>query len=96
MSRFRLLTIFMSGMLGTATLPDQVASAPVLNSANRNALVEQNQLLMLENRLRRQQYQQQQQHFRGQDREIAPQQRPDRPLTCQHQRSSNGFVSICR
>ncbi|WP_263496165.1 MULTISPECIES: hypothetical protein [Mesorhizobium] len=43
MSRFRLLTIFMLGMLGTATLPDQVASAPVLNSANRNALVEQNE-----------------------------------------------------
>ncbi|WP_245430147.1 MULTISPECIES: hypothetical protein [Mesorhizobium] len=65
MSRFRLLTIFMSGMLGTATLPDPVASAPVLNPANRNGMVEQNELLMLENRLRRQQYQQQQQQFPG-------------------------------
>ncbi|ADV14599.1 hypothetical protein Mesau_05550 [Mesorhizobium australicum WSM2073] len=95
MSRFRLLTIFMSGMLGTAALPGPVASAPVLNPANRNALVEQNESLMLENRLRRQQFQQQQ-HFRAQDREIAPLQRRDRMLICQLQPSSNGFVSICR
>ncbi|WP_027040360.1 hypothetical protein [Mesorhizobium ciceri] len=93
MPRFRLLTSFMSGMLATVTLPGPVASAPVLNPANRNALVQQNELLMLENRLRRQQYQEQQQQFRAKDRE---QQRPGRPLICQVQRSGNGFVSICR
>jgi hypothetical protein len=101
MSRLRLLTIFMSAMLATATLPGASpgASAQVLNPANRNTVIQQNELQMLQNRLRRQQFQQQQQQFRAQDREISPQQRPDVPQmkpTCQLQRSGNGFVSTCR
>ena len=101
MSPLRLSTIFMSAMLATATLSgaSPVASAQILNPADRNALVQQNQLQMLENRLRRQQYQQQQQQFRAQDREIAPPQRPDVPQmrpTCQLRPSGSGFIRTCR
>ncbi|WP_082982777.1 hypothetical protein [Mesorhizobium sp. AA22] len=88
----------MSAMLATAMLPDAAVSAQIVTPANRNALVPQNELQMLENRLRRQRYQQQQQQFRAQDREVAPQ-RPDiqqmRP-TCQLRRSGSRFISTCR
>ncbi|QIA21840.1 hypothetical protein A9K68_008420 [Mesorhizobium sp. AA22] len=98
MSPLRPSTIFMSAMLATAMLPDAAVSAQIVTPANRNALVPQNELQMLENRLRRQRYQQQQQQFRAQDREVAPQ-RPDiqqmRP-TCQLRRSGSRFISTCR
>ncbi|MEP6565299.1 MAG: hypothetical protein ABJB10_09170 [Mesorhizobium sp.] len=91
----------MSAMLATAMVPvaTSYTSAQVVIPTNRSALVQQNELQMLENRLQRQQFQQQQQQFRDQDRQIVPPQRPTVPVirpSCQLQPSGGGFVTVCR
>ncbi|RWN53189.1 MAG: hypothetical protein EOS04_14035 [Mesorhizobium sp.] len=88
----------MSGTLATAMLSGAAVSAQNVAPANRNTVVLQGELQMLENRLRRQQFQQQQQQFRAQDRVVVPQ-RPDVPQmapTCQLRRSGSRFISVCR
>ena len=98
MSPLRLSTILMSATLATAMLSGTAVSAQNVSPANRNTVVLQGELQMLENRLRRQRYQQQQQQFRDQDRGVAPQ-RPDVPQmkpTCQLRRSGSRFISVCR
>lgn len=101
MSPLRFSSVLMTAILATAFVPvaTSYASAQVVIPTNRNALVEQNELQMLENRLQRQQFQQQQQQFRAQDREIVPPQRPIVPVikpSCQLQPSGGGFVTVCR
>lgn len=99
MSRLRLSTVLMTAMLATAILPVAGVSAQVVIPTNRNALVDQNELQMLENRLQRRQFQQQQQQFRAEDRVIVPPQRPTVPVikpSCQLQPSGGGFVTVCR
>ncbi|WP_287230410.1 hypothetical protein [Mesorhizobium sp.] len=94
----RLSTILMSATLATAMLSGAAVSAQNVAPANRNTVVLQGELQMLENRLRRQQFQQQQQQFRAQDRVVVPQ-RPDVPQmapTCQLRRSGSRFISVCR
>ncbi|MCF6100755.1 hypothetical protein [Mesorhizobium muleiense] len=98
MSPLRLSTILMSATLATAMLSSAAVSAQNVAPANRNTVVLQGELQMLENRLRRQQFQQQQQQFRAQDRVVVPQ-RPDVPQmapTCQLRRSGSRFISVCR
>ena len=101
MSPLRFSTVLMTAMLAIALVPvaSPYASAQVVIPTNRNALVDQNELQMLENRLQRQQFQQQQQQFREQDRQIVPPQRPTVPVvrpSCQLQPSGGGFVTVCR
>ncbi|BAV47858.1 Uncharacterized protein MLTONO_2955 [Mesorhizobium loti] len=76
------------------------ASAQVLNpTANGNALVQQNDLQILQNRVQRQQFQQQQQQYRAQDRVIVQQPPPVVPQvrsSCQTQIIGNTAVSTCR
>ncbi|ESX80149.1 MULTISPECIES: hypothetical protein [unclassified Mesorhizobium] len=101
MSQLRLLTFLGSAMLATVMLSgvNPAASAQIVSPADRNALIQQNQLQMLENRLQRQQYQQQQQQYRAQDRQIPapqPQVVPQMKPTCQLLPSGSGFVSTCR
>jgi len=101
MSPLRFSSVLMTAILATAMVPvaSPYASAQVVIPTNRNALVEQNELQMLENRLQRQLFQQQQQQFRAQDREIVPPQRPIVPVikpSCQLQPSGGGFVTVCR
>lgn len=98
MSPLRLSTILMSATLATAMLSGAAVSAQNVAPANRNTVVLRGELQMLENRLRRQQFQQQQQQFRAQDRVVVPQ-RPDVPQmapTCQLRRSGSRFISVCR
>ncbi|RWO79440.1 MAG: hypothetical protein EOS18_16360 [Mesorhizobium sp.] len=88
----------MSATLATAMLSGAAVSAQNVAPANRKTVVLQGELQMLENRLRRQQFQQQQQQFRAQDRVVVPQ-RPDVPQmapTCQLRRSGSRFISVCR
>ena len=101
MSPLRFSSVLMTAILATAFVPvaTSYTSAQVVIPTNRNALVQQNELQMLENRLQRQLFQQQQQQFRAQDREIVPPQRPTVPVikpSCQLQPSGGGFVTICR
>jgi hypothetical protein len=101
MSPLRLSTVLMSAMLAAAVLPvaGSHAFAQLLNSANRDAPIQQNELQSLQNSLQRQQFQQQQQQFRAQDREIVPQPRPVVPQvkpTCQMQIIGTTVVSNCR
>jgi hypothetical protein len=76
------------------------ASAQVLNpAANGNALVQQNDLQILQNRVQRQQFQQQQQQYRAQDRVIVQPPPPVVPQvrsSCQTQIIGNTAVSTCR
>jgi hypothetical protein len=101
MSQPRISTVFMSALLAMGVLSGiaSSAAAQTVNSANRNVLIQQNELQILQNRLQRQQFQQQQQQFRAQDRQIVPQQRPVVPQmkpTCQLQPSGSSFVRTCR
>ncbi len=88
-----LVAAFVSGF----ALP---ASAQVLNpAANGNALVQQNDLQILQNRIQRQQFQQQQQQYRAQDRVIVQQPPlvvPQVRSSCQIQIIGNTAVSTCR
>ena len=76
------------------------ASAQVLTpAANGNALMQQNDLQVLQNRIQRQQFQQQQQQYRAQDRVIVQQPAPVVPQvrsSCQTQIIGNTAVSTCR
>ena len=93
---------FASAMLAAAIVAGFAlpASAQVLNSTtNRNALIQQNDLQILQNRVQRQQFQQQQQQYRAQDRVIVQQPAPVVPQvrpSCQTQIIGNTAVSTCR
>lgn len=95
-------TIFMSAVLATAVLADlgSSASAQVLNpAAKSNALIQRNDLQILQNQVQRQQFQQQQQQYRAQDRVIVQQPPPVVPQvrpSCQTQIIGNTAVSTCR
>lgn len=83
-------------MLAGIGLP---ASAQALNPANRDALIQQNDLQTLQNRLQRQQFQQQQQQFRAQDRVIVQQPPPVVPQfkpSCRTQIVGTTVLSNCR
>lgn len=87
-------------MLAAVTLPgmEQSASAQAVNPST-NALIQQNQLQQLRDSLQRQQFQQQQQINREQDRRIMPQPRPEVPVVrqaCPIQIVGNQIVRVCR
>jgi len=91
----------MSAMLIAAVSPGAMdfASAQAVNPANRNILVQQNQFQMLENRFQRQLYQQRQQQFRAQDRQVAPPQQPIVPQmkpSCHAQIIGTAVITHCR
>jgi len=90
----------MSAALAVAMPAGQPASAQALNpAANGNALIQQNDLQILQNRVQRQQFQQQQQQYRAQDRVIVQQPPPVVPQvrpSCQIQIIGNSSVSTCR
>ncbi|MBZ9844217.1 hypothetical protein [Mesorhizobium sp. CA5] len=73
--------------------------AQIVIPTNRNALVQQNELLQLQNRLQRQQYQQQQQIYRELDRPAPPRSQPDVPIferTCRMEAVGNTISRVCR
>ena len=75
------------------------ASAQVIIPTNRNALIQQGELQMLQNRFQRQQFQQQQQQYREQDRQIVPMPRPAVPVVkpnCQSQVIGSTISRVCR
>lgn len=94
--------VFASAVLAAAVLAGIAvpASAQALNpAANGNALIQQNDLQILQNRVQREQFQQQQQQYRAQDRVIVQQPPPVVPKvgpTCQTQIIGNTAVSTCR
>ncbi|TPM26329.1 hypothetical protein FKO01_51805 [Mesorhizobium sp. B2-3-3] len=94
--------VFASAVLAAAVLAGVAvpASAQALNpAANGNALIQQNDLQILQNRVQREQFQQQQQQYRAQDRVIVQQPPPVVPKvgpTCQTQIIGNTAVSTCR
>ena len=100
MSPLRPSTVLMSVMLAAAML--QVAGSHAfaqLNSANTNALIQQNQLQTLQNSLQREQFQQQQQQYRAQDRVIVQQPTPVVPQarpSCQTSIIGTTAVNNCR
>ena len=87
-------------MLAAVTPPgmEQSASAQAVNP-NTNALIQQNQLQQLRDSLQRQQFQQQQQINREQDRRIIPQPRHEVTVVrqaCPIQIVGNQIVRVCR
>ncbi|WP_214476842.1 hypothetical protein [Mesorhizobium sp. dw_380] len=100
MSALRSLIIFASATLAVALLAGVPVSAQVVDpAANRNALIQQNDLQALQNRVQRQQFQQQQQQYRAQDRVIVQQPPPVVPQvrpSCQTLVIGNTPVSTCR
>lgn len=94
-------TFFLSAMLMATVVAGGVshARAQTTDPAAGNAMIQQGQIQNLENRLQREIYQQQQQQYRAQDRQIAPLPQPVVPRvrqTCQLLPSGSGFVSTCR
>lgn len=94
-------TFFISAVLAATTVvaTTPCALAQTIDSATGNAMIQQGQIQNLENRLQREIYQQQQQQYRAQDRQIAPLPQPVVPRvrqTCQLLPSGSGFVSTCR
>ncbi|QKC81811.1 hypothetical protein EB232_09325 [Mesorhizobium sp. NZP2077] len=102
MSALRPSTIFMSAVLATVVLADLGSSAcaqALSPAAKSNALIQQNDLQILQNRVQRQQFQQQQQQYRAQDRVIVQQPPPVVPQvrpSCQTQIIGSTAVSTCR
>ncbi len=97
MFRFGFPALVMSALLTASALSS--ASAQVVIPTNRNGLIQQGQLQQLQNRLERQQYQQQQQIYRELDRQTAPKPRPDVPVlgkTCQLETTGNTISRVCR
>ncbi|SFP62564.1 hypothetical protein SAMN03159463_04542 [Mesorhizobium sp. NFR06] len=93
------LTVLAGALLAATISGLEPSSAQVVVPTNRNALVQQNQLLQLQNRLQRQQYQQQQQLYRELDRQTAPKPQPNVPVydqTCRMEAVGNTISRVCR
>ncbi len=90
----------LAGALLVAAISQAAPSyAQIVIPTNRNALVQQNELQQFENRLQRQQYQQQQQIYRELDRPAAPRSQPNVPIydkTCRMEAVGNTISRVCR
>lgn len=101
MSDPRLPAALVSAALAAAALLGTVsnASAQVVIPTNRNTVIQQNELQTLRNQLQRQQFQQEQQLYREQDRQIAPTPQPQVPVfgqTCRLEAVGNTISRVCR
>ncbi|WP_366663874.1 hypothetical protein [Mesorhizobium sp.] len=84
-----------AALLGAASY----ASAQVVIPTDRNALIQHNELQALRNQLQRRQFQQQQQLYREQDRQIVPKARPEVPIVkqnCQSRVIGTTISRVCR
>ncbi|AZO61176.1 hypothetical protein EOA75_14285 [Mesorhizobium sp. M1A.F.Ca.IN.022.07.1.1] len=101
MSHPRLSAALIAAALSTAALlgAASYASAQVVIPTDRNALIQHNELQALRNQLQRRQFQQQQQLYREQDRQIVPKARPEVPIVkqnCQSQVIGTTISRVCR
>ncbi|KQZ97823.1 hypothetical protein ASD64_16620 [Mesorhizobium sp. Root157] len=105
MSRTHKLAIVLSAalaLLPATAGPGATEPLPAINQGTIGAQDRTTEMMILQNRLQRQQFQQQQQQFRQQDRQqvVPPQvQRPEVPalgLNCRIEVFGNSYVKKCR